>query len=219
MTTIKLLLVEDENDFRSIIKDCLEMTGDYEVVEAKNGLEGYETFQSFAFDIIITDVDMPKVSGFEMIDLIRKVNTNIPILVASGLTNPENLVEGFKHDIEGYIKKPYTSEELDGTIKAIFKRIMINNQFVIEENKSFQIGAYMFDIENRCLIHKGTSTTLSKREAQILYMLYKNKGKVVKRSVILKQFWGEEDDPFHSRSLDVFITRLRHFLKNEYSDG
>ena len=217
MDLIKLLLVEDDTDYRTIIKECLEMTGEYTVFEAKNGLEGYEIYKSYPFDIIVTDVDMPKVSGLEMVDLIRKDDIFIPILVASGLTNPQNIDEGFKHDIDNYIKKPFTPDELDGFIKAILKRIMKNNQMMKKENNKCPLGSYLFDIENRRLIHKQKNIHLSKREAQILFMLYSNRGKVVLRSAILKQFWGAENDPFHSRSLDVFITKLRNYLKDDKS--
>ena len=216
MEKIKLLFVEDENDFRSIIKDCLEMTGEYRVTEAKNGFEGYEAFKSSDFDIIVTDVDMPKITGLELVDLIRK-DSNVPILVASGLTNPERVNEGFKHDIDSYIKKPYTFEEIDGVIKALFKRLKNKNHIITEENKLLQFGSFTFDSGNRCLKHNDMTISLSKREAQILYLLLNNKGKLVKRSVILRQFWGSDDDPYHTRSLDVFITKLRNYLKDDKS--
>jgi len=217
MEKMKLLFVEDDNDFRSITKDCLEMIGEYKVTEAKNGLEGYEAFKSSDFDIIVTDVDMPKVSGLEMIDLIRKDNKNIPIMIASGLTNPEIIIEGFRLDIDNYIKKPYTTEELDYSIKALFKRIMNNNPIVPEDKKLLSLGSFVFDTENRCLKREKTTIQLSKREGQILFLLLNNKGNLVKRSVILKQFWGSEDDPYHTRSLDVFITKLRNYLKDDKS--
>jgi len=88
---------------------------------------------------------------------------------------------------------------------------------VSEDNKIFPLGSYFFDTENRCLIFKEKTTQLSRREAQILYVLYENRGKVVKRSILLQQFWGSEDDPYHTRSLDVFITKLRSCLKDDKS--
>ena len=216
MERIKLLLVEDDNDYRIIIKDCLEMTGEYIIHEAKNGWEGYETFKSHHFDIIVTDIDMPKVSGLEMVDLIRKDNKNIPILIASGMTHAHNINEGFKHDIDNYIKKPYTPEELDGVIKALFKRMAHHNQMVTEKT-IIPLCSYLFDIENRSLNHKNKNISLSKREAQILYMLYRYKDRLVKRNEILKEFWGAENDYYQSRCLDVFINKLRRCLKEDSS--
>jgi len=217
MGIIKLLLVEDDDDFRSIIKDCLEITGDYEITEAHNGLEGFNAFKDLPFDIIVTDIDMPRLTGIEMVELIRKENANILILVASGLTKPENIHEAFNKGIDNYIKKPYTSEELNFHIKALLKLAYSNNRDMKEEVGIFQIGSYLFDIENRRLKHKQKTISLSKREVQLLYMLYKSKGKLVLRKDILMKYWGSEDDPFHSRSLDVFINKMRKYLKEDKS--
>jgi len=217
MEIIKLLFVEDDNDFRSVIKDCMELTGDYEIFEAQNGSEGYYVFKTQTLDVIVTDIDMPKVTGFEMVDLIRKEDVNIPILVASGLTNPTSINDAFKIGIDNYIKKPFTSDELDCYIKALMKRIKNNSLVLTEDTKIFSLGSFLFDIENRFLKYKEKVTSLSKRETHILYMLYKSKGKVVLRKDILSEFWGSEDDPFHARSLDVFITKLRKYLHDDSS--
>ena len=191
------------------------MTGEYTVYEAKNGLEGYETFKSNKLDIIVTDVDMPKISGLVMIDLIRKENKNIPIIVTSGLTALENVKEGFKHEIDSYIKKPFQPEELDGFVKAILWRMANNNQLMADENQILPLGHYEFDLENYCLKYDEKTISLSKREALILYMLYRNRNKIVKRKEILKEFWGAEDDFFHSRCLDVYTNRLRKHLNKD----
>jgi len=217
MEIIKLLLVEDDNDFRSVIKDCLEITGEYEIHEAQNGSEGFFAFMTLSFDIIVTDVDMPNVTGLDMVELIRKEDANIPILVASGLTNPATINEAFKRGIDNYIKKPYTSEELDCYIKVLLKRIKNNNQVLTEETKIFSLGSYLFDIENRYLKFKDNITSLSKRETLILLMLFKSKGKLVQRKEILSEFWGSDDDPYHARSLDVFIAKLRKYLHDDSS--
>ena len=217
MEIIKLLLVEDDDAFRSIIKDCLELTGSYKIVEAPNGLEGFNAFKQNSFDMIVTDLDMPTFTGLEMVASIRKVDTNIPILVASGLTNPMTIHDAFHTGIDNYIKKPYTSEELDCHIKALLKRTNSNNRDLTEETKNFTIGSYVFDVENRSLKHENNTVSLSKRETQLLYMLFKSKGKLVLRKDILMKFWGSEDDPFHARSLDVFVARLRKFLQDDTS--
>ena len=217
MDLIKLLLVDDDYDYRSIIKDCLEMTGEYAVYEAKNGKEGYDVFKTEKLDIIVTDVDMPKVSGLEMVDWIRKEDTNIPIVVTSGLTTRENVDEGFKHEIDNYIRKPFQPETLDGYVKALLRRMSNINQLVADENQILPLGRYEFDLRNYCLIYDNKTISLSKRSALILYMLYRSRGKMVKRKEILKEFWGSEDDFFHSRSLDVFINKLRKHLNKDKS--
>ena len=218
MENIKLLLVDDDKGYRTTTKVNLQLIGNYTIYEAKNGLDGYETFKTLEnLDVIVADVDMPKISGLEMVDLIRKDNQDIPIVVAIGLISPENVIEGYKHDIDNYIKKPYTAYELDGVIKALFKRLNKFNQIVAEEKKIIALGSYLLDTEKRSLSRGQKIISLSKREAQILYMLYRSKGKLVQRRDILKEFWGSEDDFFHSRSLDVFINRLRKYLKEDKS--
>jgi DNA-binding response OmpR family regulator len=215
MEIIKLLLVEDDTTYRKIIKSSLEITGKYTIYEAKNGLEGYESFKSLNLDIIVTDIDMPKVSGLEMIDLIRRVNENIPIIIASAMIRPDQIKEGFEHDIDGFVKKPYSTDELDGTIKSVFKRIKPNSRLREEDVKFIDLGSYSLDMETRRLTCQDRNIVLSKRETQILYVLHKNKSQLVKKNYILKKFWGEGDAIFQARSLDVFINKLRNCLEQD----
>ena len=215
MEVIKMLLVEDDEAFRTITKCCLELTGEYQVYEAKDGYEGFESFQSQKFDVIVTDIDMPKISGLTMIDLIRKEDKDVPILITSGLTDSKNVHEGFEREIDNYIKKPFQPEELDDFVKSVLRQRKKTFQIETEEIKKFQLGAYIFDLENRCLIYKET-ILLSGREAQILYLLYTNKNKIVNRADILKKIWDEAGDSFfQSRILDVNISKLRKYLNDD----
>ena len=216
MDSIKLLLVEDDNSFRQITKDSLEMTGKYDVFDAKNGLDGYDAYKSFAPDVIVTDIDMPVMSGLEMIAKIRKEDPDIPILITSGMTDPKNIGKGYALEIDNYIKKPYLPAELDHCIKVIFRRINRTIKINNEENKIYPLGLFSFDLKNHCLIREDEKTNLTTREAQILQLLYEDKGSVVKRKDILERFWGT-DDYFNSRSLDVFVSKLRKCLEEDES--
>ena len=150
-----------------------------------------------------------------MIDLIRKEDRNIPILVTSGLTDTKNVHEGFAHEIDYYIKKPFQPEELDDQVKAILRRIKNTDQTVTEENQKLQLGVYVFDPGNRRLTYKNT-ISLSGRETKILYMLYTNKNKIVQRKDIVNEFWDKKGDyTFQSRCLDVIISNLRKHLKDD----
>lgn len=216
MAEIKLLLVEDDNIFRQVTKESLELTGNYHVYDAKDGLDGYNAYKSYDPDIIVTDVDMPRMSGLDMIEKIRKEDAEIPVIIASGLTSGRDQADGFKLEIDNYIKKPYLPGELDHHIKAILRRIQKTKTYRLKEIKPFRLGEYSFDLKNHCLIFKNEKLELSPREAQILEVLYANKGEVVKRKKILEQFWGS-DDYFPSRSLDVFISKLRKYLEKDSS--
>ena len=217
MNTIKLLLVEDDEDFSNFVKVYLEQTGRYQVVLAKDGRKGIEAFNTNEPDIIVTDVDMPKMTGLEMIDLIRKVNRNIPILIASGLISENQIIEGQKHEIDNYIQKPYTPQILDGYIKSFLRHKKDNERVMTENNKVFPLGDYWFDVENRQLKYEAEIISVTKREAQILQMLYNDKGHLVQRKHILNVYWGEGDKHFQSRCLDVIITNLRNYLRKDKS--
>ena len=216
MDDIKLLLVEDDDSFREVTKDTLELTGKYEVFEAVNGLEGYKAYKSFAPDIIVADIGMPVMSGLDMIKKIREEDADIPIIIASGMTDSKNIGKGYDLGIESFIKKPYLPGEIDCCIKAIFKRIARTERINKEENKLYPLGSYTFDLKNHCLIRDEKKENLTPREAQILQLLYEGKGNVVRRKDILEQFWGV-DDFFTSRSLDVFVTNLRKTLDKDKS--
>ena len=217
MEVIKLLLAEDDEAFRTVTRICLEMTGEYEIYEAKDGLEGYNLFKSHVLDIIVADIDMPKITGFAMIDLIRKEDKYIPILVTTGLTESKHVREGFKLNIDNYIKKPFLPEELDEYIKSALRHKI--NPGPVSERKQFQMGDYVFDYDGFCLKYKDNKEhiLLSGRETEILYMLYQNRGKIVKYNEILKKFWGSENDSYHKNSLNVFICNLRKYLKDDPS--
>lgn len=215
MAEIKLLLVEDNLDFSQVVKDSLELMGDYDVYVAPNGVMGYEAYKSFMPDLIISDVEMPQMSGLEMVERIRREDKMIPIIFASAKTEPKDLAKGFRLDIDDYIKKPYLPAELHLHIRAILRRVgslRKENQ----KNTIFRIGGYLFNSEVHILVWKDEKIELTFRESQILEMLCEQKGNVVKRENILQRFWGT-DDFYTSRSLDVFISKLRKILAEDTS--
>jgi Response regulators consisting of a CheY-like receiver domain and a winged-helix DNA-binding domain len=212
----KVLLVEDDDSFRIIIKDTLELTSKYEVFDAKNGSEGYKAFKSFKPDVIVTDVDMPVMSGFEMIEKIRKEDPDIPVIITTGMTEAKDIGRGYNLEIDTYIKKPFSPLEVNLALEALFRRVEKSRKPLKEKNNLHALGIYNFDIENNCLICENNKIKLTKRDTQILQLLYENKGNVVLRKDILVLLWGE-DNYFNSRSLDVFIRKLRNHLKEDKS--
>ncbi|MDR2917787.1 MAG: response regulator transcription factor [Tannerella sp.] len=217
MNEIRLLLVEDDTAFSQIVKDSLELTGDYIVYTAKDGQEGYSAFKSLVPEVIVSDVEMPKMSGLEMVKLIRKEDENIPILLASAHTGAKDLSDGFKLNVDNYIKKPYLAGELNWHIKAIMRRVhQVQEEAEKIENTVFTLGRYLLDLKNCVLVLDEERFDLTIREAEILQMLYENKGIVVKRKDILLHFWGT-DNFYTSRSLDVFVSKLRKYLKKDPS--
>ena len=208
---IKILLAEDDLNLGYIISDQLKSDG-YDVTLCIDGAEAYKRFNDEKFHLCILDVMMPKKDGFSLASDIRKIDSEIPILFLSAKSMIEDKVLGFKSGGDDYLTKPFSIEELQIRLTALLKRV--NIQIELPEEKILKIGSYLFDPENFNLKHLEFEKTLTKKEAQILKILYKFKNQVVERDVVLNAVWGQ-DDYFVGRSLDVFITKLRKYFKED----
>jgi DNA-binding response OmpR family regulator len=207
MKKIKLLFVEDDPSFSYIIKGSLELTGMYEVCLAPDGKQGLDAYHSFAPDVIASDIEMPVMDGLQMVRLIRQKDGNIPIVFTTGRTSAQDVIAGYRLNVDNFIKKPFIPEELDVHIQAILKRIT-ERTVIINNSKDVFLGEYMFNIATRMLQLNDEKQKLTPREADILWLLYENKGELVKRIDLLEKLWGVSDF-FSSRSLDVFVNTLR----------
>lgn len=218
---IKLLLVEDDEACAYAIQGGLEMLEVYELRWAANGKEALDIYESFRPDVVVSDVQMPQMDGFELARIIRENNKQVIILLATGLTSPKDLRDGYNTGIDEYVKKPFIAEELHYRIQAIMNRSRLytsaDSQLVYNK-QHIRIGRYVFDTENETLTLNGQVTQeLTTRESQLLLLLHQNLNKVVSRQDILHRFWPEDDPVFASRSLDVFISKLRKYLSKEMS--
>ncbi len=212
---IKLLLIEDDINLGYIIKSSLEdIIGDYEVTLVYNGKEGLDILARENFDIIVSDVEMPQMNGIEMVSIIRQSDLDIPIIFASAKTSPKDVTLGYNMGVNNYIKKPFIPEELDAHIKALLKLSGRVKNDVEEKKNVYNIGEYIFDSALYCLEYNNERQSLTSRETGILKLLCDNKGKVVKRDEILHKYWGTNDF-FVSRSLDVFISKMRKYLSKD----
>lgn len=207
----KILLVEDDTSLGFIVSDQLREDG-YAVTLCTDGAEGFKRFNEDQFHLCIFDVMMPKKDGFTLARDVRKLNSEIPILFLTAKSMTEDKIEGFKAGGDDYLTKPFSVEELQMRIIALLKRV--NIQVEEPEETVLNLGDYRFDQENYTLKHPAFEKVLTKKEAQILKMLCKLKNQVVSREVILTAVWGQ-DDYFVGRSLDVFITKLRKYLKED----
>lgn len=214
---IKLLMVEDDENLSYVIADGLIFhIGGYEVFAAKNGKEGIELWKEHRPDVILTDVDMPQMNGFEMVEYIRERDNETPILFISGCKTSLDVIKGYKLGANNYIKKPFVAEELHAHIQALLK--MKSDSIMKNENSLHKIGNFILDAEHGILKFETFKTiSLTGREALILQDLTLNKGEVVKRSVLLEKYWEIQggQDYYASRSLDVMINKLRNKLKDD----
>ena len=215
---IKLLLVEDDANLNYIIQGGLEdMIGGYEVQTASNGEEGIHLWREWEPDVIVSDIEMPVMDGYEMVRRIRRVDGIIPILFTSGRISPKDVVKGYELGVNNYIKKPFLAEELNAHITALLR--LTNGIRSCDVSSVYAIGyLYEFDAGQAILRQKnGEEKTLTERETHLMRMLCEHKGEVVKREMILSQLWNTDDDYFASRSLDVFVSRLRKLLSEDDS--
>jgi DNA-binding response OmpR family regulator len=207
----KILLVEDDPSLGFVIKDNLCMKG-YDVILCKDGEEGEDTFYQNNFHLCILDVMLPKKDGFTLARGIRKKNKEVPILFLTAKSMMEDKLEGFKTGADDYIIKPFSLDELVYRIEVFLRRS--NGVVLTEEEKIYRVGEFDFDPSSFTLTNKSTEKTLTQKEAEVLKLLYQNRDRVLKREEILKQVWGD-DDYFMGRSMDVFISKLRKYLKDD----
>ena len=208
---VNILLVEDDLNLGIILSDQLKSDG-YAVSLCNNGVEAMQRFNEDKFHLCIFDVMLPRKDGFTLTRDIRKTNTAIPILFLSARGMTEDKVEGFNAGGDDYLSKPFSIEELQLRIKALLKRV--NIKVDEKEQTKYALGIFVFDTENQTLVLKDQVKTLTKKEVQILKLLFKHKNQVVSREVILNAVWGQ-NDYFVGRSLDVFITKLRKYLRED----
>ncbi len=206
------MLVEDDKNMGFVLKDFLSMSG-YKVDLAENGQEGYELFRNGQYDICLLDVMMPVKDGFTLAEEIRKENDRIPIIFLTAKNMKEDKIRGFKIGADDYITKPFSTEELKLRIEAILKRARYS-ALADEGPGLFKLGQYSFDYNNQLLTSSSGERRLTKKEAEVLRLLCLNKNKILRREVALKTIWGE-NDYFMGRSMDVYITKLRKFLKED----
>jgi DNA-binding response OmpR family regulator len=207
----KLLLIEDERPLAGIIADSL-ITEGFEVECIHDGRLAFERLQHFHFDIMVVDVMLPGMDGFSLVKKFRAFNRDTPIIFLTSKTMPHDVVKGFECGANDYLKKPFGMEELVIRLKVLLSssRMMLQ----ANTNQVFNIGKYRFDSVKQQLIFQKDQIPLTSRESEILLLLCLDGKTLVPKQKILNAIWGS-DNFFHSRTLDVFITRLRKYLKED----
>ncbi|EAY25781.1 response regulator transcription factor [Microscilla marina] len=205
-----ILFVEDDASLALVTKDSLELR-DYRVTHCANGQLALEQFQQDNFDLCLFDVMLPQMDGFTLAEKVRTLNHEIPIIFLTAKAMQEDKIAGLKLGADDYITKPFSIEEVVLKIEVFLKR----SRFAQSDTRQtkFTIGLYAFDFQDLKLQYQdGQPRRLTQREAELLRFFCLHQDKILKREDILKNIWGD-DDYFFGRSLDVFITRLRKYLK------
>ena len=205
---IKILLAEDEPALGRIVKESLE-TRNFEVLFCENGEIAFNTYLKEKPELLVLDVMMPKKDGFTLAKEIRERDKYVPIIFLTAKSQTKDVIEGFEHGGNDYLKKPFSMEELIVRIHAL-----LNRNTLKRSNSNIQIGSYTFNYTKQTLVLGNDSQALTHREAELLYHLSEKRNEILDRSLILKKIWGD-DDFFNARSMDVFITKLRKKLSRD----
>ena len=209
---LKILLAEDDLNLGMLLVDYLEIEG-FEVKLCKDGELALKAFHTTSFDLCLLDIMMPKLDGFSLAKEIKAKDKKIPVIFITARSLKEDKLKGYDLGADDYITKPFDEEELLWKIKAIIRRIPVSGRETIAP---MQIGKYIFDFDNQSLTIDKKARRITEKESDILNYLYTHRNNLIKREEMLKGLWGE-NDYFLGRSLDVFITKIRKYLKEDPS--
>ena len=212
MSKTKILYVEDELFLGKIVKESLE-SRNYEVVMESDGANVLQAFKRFNPDVCVLDVMLPNKDGFTLAEEIRDINELVPIIFLTAKTQTDDLVKGFSSGGNDYIRKPFSMEELIVRIDNSL-RFSKEGRAPSKDNDEIKMGKFVFHATRQTLLINKEERKLSFRENELLKLLYENRDRIIDRKDILNLLWGN-DSFFNSRNLDVYITKLRGYLKDD----
>ena len=210
---IHVLFVEDEPTLGLIVKESLE-SRNFVVTYCSDGEKGWNAYLEHRPDICILDIMMPEKDGFALAQAIRKHDAYVPIIFLTAKSQTADVVKGFEIGANDYVKKPFSMEELIVRVKALLRDRKLLASQPLQEQTQWQIGQYAFDTQRQLLVLKGKERKLTHREVAILERLCRFRNQVMERKQVLLDLWGD-DNFFNARSMDVFITKLRKYLKDD----
>ena len=211
----QILLVEDDVNFGTVLRDYLQING-YKVVLARNGLEGFEKFKKNEFDVCILDVMMPYKDGFTLAKEIRSKDKSIPVVFLTAKSMKDDVLKGYKIGADDYLTKPFDADILLKKLEVLIQRTQKSVQKSKPKSR-IVIGDFIFNPRLRTLTYKkNTPTNLSPKENQLLLMLVETQNDLLSRNKALNEIWND-DNYFTSRSMDVYIAKLRKYLRDDAS--
>ncbi len=205
----RILLVEDEKSLHTVIKMNLELEG-YEVVLAIDGRDALDSFNNQRFDLIILDVMLPEIDGFELCERIRVKDTQTPILFLTAKDSSEDRIKGLKIGGDDYLAKPFNLEELLLRVSNLLKRKIFNE---LPNKVSLSLGDNKIDFSNyTATTFNGKKINLTNKEIKLLRLFASKPGEVVSRQEIMEKVWEYDVYP-STRTIDNFIVNLRKYFE------
>jgi two-component system alkaline phosphatase synthesis response regulator PhoP len=214
MNEKRILLVEDEENLLKIIRLNLELEG-YAVTPAITGIEALKEFRKGGFDLVLLDVMLPEMSGFDVCEEIRKENKDVPVLFLTAKGSGEDRIQGLKLGADDYLTKPFNLEELLLRVQILLKRSG-NSRMTVTTPDVFKFGSSEINfITYEIRDVNGEKTQIGKKEIALLKLLIERKNEVISREEILDKVWGTDVYP-SSRTIDNYILAFRkYFEKNQ----
>ena len=208
---IHILVIEDEKRVADLLKIGLEENG-YQVMVAYDGEMGLRLFRTNTFELIISDIILPKCNGFELCQEIRKTNEQIPILMLTALGTADDKLEGFDVGADDYMVKPFDFRELLARVKALLKRRAVTNVEVVKE---LAYADLTINFERQEVTRNGVLIRLSPKEYNLLVYLVENAERVVSRVEIAEKVWNTHFDT-GTNFIDVYINYLRKKMDKNF---
>lgn len=200
----KILVVEDDKELNRTVCSFLNHSG-YEAVGCLGAKEAYDLLYSGVFDLIVSDIMMPGIDGFEFAGTVRELNENIPILFMTARDDLASKQRGFRIGVDDYMVKPIDLDELFLRIGALLRRAKI------AASRKLQVGSFLMDADEHTACLDGEEIPMTNREFSILYKLLSYPKKTFTRSQLMDEFW-DADTETAPRAVDVYITKLRSKL-------
>ncbi|MGL5414404.1 MAG: response regulator transcription factor [Clostridium sp.] len=204
----KILVIEDDSKIRELICEFLKESG-YEIEMASDGLEGYSKFREETFDLIITDIMMPRMDGYALTNLVRE-ESDIPIIMLTALNDEENQIKAFDEKVDDFIAKPFSFALLVKRVEAVLRR-----SETVVSSKKLEFGAVVLNDDTYKATVDGKDAELTLKEFNILKLLIINYPTVLKREVLMDKVWGY-DYYGDMRVIDAHIKNLRKKIKYDY---
>ena len=205
----RILIVDDEPNMRLGLKDNLEFEG-YEVDLEADSEEGLQKILDVNFDLVLLDVMMPKLSGFDVCKTIRKKGLNTPVLLLTAKGQEIDKVLGLEFGADDYVTKPFSLRELLARIKAVLRR----GENLNPDETKIKIGNVDVNFQNYTALKDNEEIQLSHKEFEILNYLWKHRNQTVSRDDLLEKIWGYEESPT-TRTVDNFILKLRQKIESD----
>lgn len=199
----KVLIVDDEQDIRELIKFYVNKEG-YDVIEAKDGEEALEIFETEYIDLAIIDVMMPKMDGFELVENIKEFK-DVPCIMLTAKAESKDKLRGFSVGVDDYVVKPFDPNELMARVKAVMRRYDINTSNIIML-KDVELDGDKYEIR-----YQDETIHLPLKQFELLFELAKHPNQIFSREQLIEKIWGMDYDGF-DRTVDVHIKRIRENL-------